>query len=152
MNKNRFAKPVVVVAGFILLCALSGAANTQSAAPSAVQAPKAVSPAVQQKIDVLPPDDFSGLNYTEEQKTEIDKIHRDTESQKAVVAKDDNLTTDQKDAMLLGYTRMEYGRMYRVLSPVQQRQVRQRIAARRSANQAARQKQPGTVQSRTSAP
>jgi hypothetical protein len=120
----------------------------------AAQAPRAASPAAQQKNDALPPDDFSGLNYTDDQKAEIDKIHRDTESQKAAVAKDDKLTADQKDAMLLGYTRMEYGRMYRALSPVQQRQVRQRMMARRTANNKAPQKvQPqGGVQSQPATP
>jgi hypothetical protein len=95
----------------------------------------------QAKRDTLPPDDFAGLTYTDEQKAEIDKIRLDTKSRKAVVAKDEKLTADQKDAMLLGYTRMEYGRIYKVLSPEQQRQVRQRIRARRTADQTAQKKQ-----------
>jgi hypothetical protein len=82
------------------------------------------------------------LSYTDEQKAQIDTIRQDTKSRKEVVAKDDKLTADQKDAMLLGYTRMEYGRIYKVLSPEQQRQVRQRIRARRTADQAAQKKQP----------
>ena len=42
--------------------------------------------------------------------------------------------------MLLGYTRMEYGMIYNVLSPSQKRQVSQRIRARKAADQAAAQK------------
>jgi Spy/CpxP family protein refolding chaperone len=90
----------------------------------------------------LPPNDFDGLNFTDEQKAEIDKIHRETESYKSIVAKDDKLTPDQKDAMLYGYTRLEIGRTFKVLTPEQQKEVRKRILARRAADQSAPQKQP----------
>lgn len=145
MNKNRLAKQVTVAAGFILLCAASMAADTPASTRGSAQTPRAPSPGAQQKYDALPQDDFSGLNYTDEQKTAIDKIHRDTESKKAIVAKDEKLTADQKDALLLGFTRMEYESTYKVLSPVQQKLVRQRIADRRAANKKAPQKvrQPG---------
>ena len=63
-------------------------------------------------------------------------------SRKETVAKDQKLTGDQKDAMLLGYTRMEYGMIYRVLSPEQKREVSQRIRARKAADQAAQKMQP----------
>ena len=53
--------------------------------------------------------------------------------------------------MLLGYTRMEYGEMFKVLTPEQQKQVRQKIHARRAADQAARQKQ-NPMPSQTSTP
>jgi Spy/CpxP family protein refolding chaperone len=59
-----------------------------------------------------------------------------------VVARDQKLTADQKDAMLLGYTRMESGRIYKVLTPEQRKEVNQRIRARRAAEQATQQKQP----------
>lgn len=142
MNKHRFAKPVVVAAGLIFLWAGPGLTCAQSAPPRTVQTSKVASTGVQAKRDSSPADDFAGLSYTDEQKAEIDKIRLDTKSRKAVVAKDEKLTSDQKDAMLLGYTRMEYGRIYKVLSPEQQRQVRQRIRARRAADQAAQKKQP----------
>jgi hypothetical protein len=142
MNKHRFAKPVAIAAGLIFLWAAPGLTRAQSASPRPVQTSKVASAGAQAKRDVLPPDDFAGLTYTDEQKAEIDKIRLDTKSRKAVVAKDEKLTADQKDAMLLGYTRMEYGRIYKVLSPEQQRQVRQRIRARRTADQTAQKKQP----------
>ena len=142
MSKNRFAKPVAVAAGLIFLWAAPGLTSAQSASPRPVETSKVASTGAQAKRDSLPPDDFAGLSYTDEQKAEIDKIRLDTKSRKAVVAKDEKLTADQKDAMLLGYTRMEYGRIYKVLSPEQQRQVRQRVRARRAADQAAQKKQP----------
>jgi hypothetical protein len=92
------------------------------------------------KKESVPPSDFVGLNYTDEQKAEIAKVHRDMESHKAAIVKDEKLTPDQKNAMILGYTRMEYGRVYQALSPEQQRQVRQRMVARRTADQATQAK------------
>ena len=142
MNKQRFAKPVAVAAGLIFLWAAAGLTRAQSASPRPVQTSKVASTGAQAKKDSFPADDFAGLSYTDAQKAEIDKIRLDTKSRKAVVAKDEKLTADQKDAMLLGYTRMEYGRIYKVLSPEQQRQVRQRVRARRTADEAAKKKQP----------
>jgi len=137
MNKNRLAKPVAVVSGFIFLCAVPGLTRAQSAPPGTAQAPKVASSGTQVKRDPLPADDFAGLNYSQEQKTEIDQIQRSTKALMDAVVKDDKLTADQKDAMLLGYKRLEYGRAYKVLTSEQQRQVRQRIQVRRAEKQAA---------------
>jgi Spy/CpxP family protein refolding chaperone len=141
MNKNRFAKPVAVAAGFFFLCAAPGLTRGQSSPSGPAQTPKLASPGTPQKKDAPPPDDFSGLTYTHEQKAEIVEIQRDTKSRQDTVAKDEKLTADQKNAMLLGYTRMEYGRVYNVLTPDQQRKVKQRIRARRAADQAEKNKQ-----------
>ena len=140
MNKNRFAAPAAIAAGLILL-SLSVLAGADSVRQTAAQTPRAASPAAQQNKDQIPLNDFAGLNFTDEQKAEIDKIHREIEQNKAAVAQDDKLNSDQKDAMLFGYTRIEYGRTFKVLSPEQQRQVRQRILARKAAEPASRQKQ-----------
>jgi Spy/CpxP family protein refolding chaperone len=138
MKKNRFAKRAAVAAGFIFLCVAPGLARADNGLPGAAQTPRTAQP----KRDSAPPDDFTGLTYTDEQKAEIDKIHRESESQREAVVKDQKLTADQKGAMLLGYTRMESGRRYRVLTPEQQRQVRQRIVARREQDKAAQKRQP----------
>src|SRR5271169_2225419 len=140
MNKMRFAKPMAVAAGFILLCAAPSLTRAQSASPGPVQAPTAAAPGAQAKADYST-DDFAGLSFTDEQKAEIAKVRLDTKSRKEVVAKDEKFTADQKDAMLLGYTRLEYGMIYRVLSPEQKREVSRRNRARRAADQAAKRKQ-----------
>ena len=142
MNKYRITKQVAVAAGFIILYTVAALADTPGASPRAAQTPQAASPGAQQRRDALPPDDFSGLNYTDDQKAEIARIHRETESQRDAVVKDQTLTADQKGAMLLGYARMEAGRRFKVLSPEQRRQVRERIVARRNADQAAQKRQP----------
>ena len=132
MSKNRFAIPVAVLLGFAFLFAVPGMIRADSTPKGAVQTPKVTSAGTRQKSDALPPDDFAGLSYTDE---------RDTESHRQAVINDNKLTADQKDAMLLGYTRMEYGLRFKVLSPEQKRQVRQRMQARRAADQTAQKKQ-----------
>jgi len=87
-------------------------------------------------------DDFAALNYTDEQKVEIEKIRQDTKLHRDAVEKDDKLTADQKDAMLVGYNRLEYGMIYKVLTPQQKKQVREKIHARRVADQSAPKKTP----------
>jgi len=142
MIRNQFAKAVLVATGFVLLCVVPGMAWEQSALPVAVQTPNGARPGVQPKKDALPTNDFDGLNYTDAQKAELAKIHRETESHKALVVKDQKLTEDQKNALLLGYTRMEYTEEFKVLTPEQQRQVRQKLLARKASAQAAQKKQP----------
>jgi Spy/CpxP family protein refolding chaperone len=142
MNKNRFRKRLAVAAGFFILCAAPGLTRGQSASPSPALTPKVASPGAQPKRDSSPPDDFAGLQYTNEQKAEIDQIRRETRSRKEVVLKDEKLTADQKNAMILGYTRLEYGQIYNVLTPDQKKEVGKRNSARRAADQAAHRKQP----------
>jgi len=152
MNKNPFATPVALAAGLILLCAAPGLIGAQAASPSPAQAPNMAAQAPQAKKDSPPPDDFAGLTYTDEQKAEIEKIRQDTLKRKEAVAKDEKLSADQKDAMVLGYTRLEYGGIYKVLTLDQQRLVRQRIRARRAADEAARKKQPPSGKSSNALP
>lgn len=91
-------------------------------------------------------DDFAGLDLTDEQKAEMAKIRQDTDGRKALVAKDTKLSPDQKDAFILGYTRLEYGQMFRVLNPAQKKEVTKRLQARRAAEQAQQKKKPQAPQ------
>jgi Spy/CpxP family protein refolding chaperone len=138
MNKNQSWRPVGIAPLFFLMCAASGLAQAPSTAPT--QTPQATSGAAHPKKE--PANDFAGLEFTDDQKAEIESIRKDIMSRKETVAKDEKLSGDQKDAMLLGYTRMEYGMIYNVLSPEQKRQVSQRIRARKAADQASQKMQP----------
>jgi hypothetical protein len=140
MNKIQFEKSFGIASAFLFLFAAPSVCNAQSSAPASMEAPKIFSPAPA-KTTSFPADDFSGFEYSAEQKAEIDRIQKGTKAQMDLVAKDQKLSADQKDAMMLGYSRMEYGRMYTVLTPVQRRQVQQRIRARRVADEAVKKKQ-----------
>jgi Spy/CpxP family protein refolding chaperone len=75
-------------------------------------------------------DDFGGLNYTDDQKARIAKIHEDMKERMDKVIKDDKLSPEQKGAMLQGFQHMERGEVYKVLTPDQREEVRKRILAR----------------------
>jgi len=142
MKSNRLAPSTAVVAGLALLCMLKQPARADRASQATVQTPNTPVHRPQPAGAPVSQDDFAGLNYTAEQKAEIEKILQDAEVRKNTVAKDEHLTQDQKDAMLIGYTRLEYGAIFKVLSPEQQMQVRKKILARRAADTAAQKRQP----------
>jgi Spy/CpxP family protein refolding chaperone len=141
MNKNRFAKRMAVAAGFFFLCAASELTRAQSSPPSPAPTPRNTPPAVRPKKNAPPPDDFAGLQYTDEQKARIDQIHQDMKSRLDAVVKDEKLTAEQRDAMLAGYQRMERSQVFKVLTTQQQKEVLQRMRARRAAEQAEQNKQ-----------
>src|SRR5258708_8937421 len=143
MNKNRFATMLTIAAGLIFLFAVPGTTRADSAPDGAMQTPTPASPRPLPKNDSLP-DVFAGLNYTDDQMAEIAMIRHGMEVRKDVVEKDHKLTQDQKDAMISVYAHLENVEIYKVLTPEQRRQVRQRLLARRAADQAAQKRQPST--------
>ena len=143
MNMNRLAITLAVAAGFISVFTQPGLVRADDTTHSASQAPTAASSAAQRNRETAAAgdDDFAGLDLTADQKAQFAKMHDGIEARKALVAKDTKLTSDQKDAFILGYTRQEYGEMFRVLTPLQQKLVRKKMADRRAADQAAHAKQ-----------
>lgn len=134
MNEKRFEFSLLSALSIVFLLAAPASARAQSAQPREALSQRTASSATQTKQEASPADDFAEMSYTDNQKEEIDKIHHETELSKAAVVRDSKLNEDQKNAMLLGYTRMEYGRKFQVLSPQQQKIVRQRVLARREAD------------------
>ena len=141
MNKNRFAKQMAAAAGFFFLCAAPWLTRAQSSPPIPAPTPRQTSPAVRPKKNIPPPDDFAGLQYTDEQKAQIDQIHEDVKSRMDAVVKDKKLTAEQRDAMLAGYQRMERSQVYKVLTTQQRKEVLRRIRARHAAEQGEQSKQ-----------
>lgn len=71
------------------------------------------------------------MQYTEDQKAKISKIHEDMKSRMDAVIKDDKLGPEQKGAFLEGFERMERSEVYKVLTSQQQIEVRKRMQALR---------------------
>ncbi len=132
MNKNGFVKRVTVAAGFFLLCAAPGLSREQSSPPGSAPPPHTTPSPIRAMNDTSPPDFFAGLTLTDEQKAKIDKIHEDTKSRLEAVANDKKLTPEVKDAMVQGFHRIGNSKIFAVLTPDQQREVRQRISAWRA--------------------
>jgi len=134
VNQNRFAIPVAVVAGFFFMCVAPELTRAQFSQPGQVQGPPMALPGVARPTtDAHPTDYFSGLKFTPEQKAQIDEIHQNTKSRMDTVVKSQQMSPEQKDAMLAGLGRMEQGQIFKLLTPEQQKEVRERIRARRAA-------------------
>jgi hypothetical protein len=144
VNRNRFAKRLVVAAGFFFLCAAPKPGRAQSGpenpAPRAVPMPRTQNgpsaASAKAPIDV-----FAGLKYTDEQKARIDQVHQNMKLRLEAVVKDDKLDADQKHAMLEGYARMERGQIFKLLAPEQQKEVLKKIRGGHEAAQGEKKQQ-----------
>ena len=139
MNKWRFA---VVVAGLVFLFSLPAIIRAQSSPPPppATEIPQKTLPPPRAKKAAAPTDIFAGLQYTEDQKAKISKIHEDMKARVDAVIKDDKLNPDQKGAFLQGFERMERSKIYEVLTPEQKVEVGKRMRERREEAQKELQK------------
>jgi len=106
----------------------------QAPPPQSSQAPSPQSSSARPSARPNPQDDFIGLDYSAEQKAEIEKIHRRSIARREAIVRDAKLSPETKDAMISGYGRIEYGEMYKILTPEQQTKVRDKIRARREAD------------------
>jgi Spy/CpxP family protein refolding chaperone len=139
MKKDQQRKGVVI--GLLFLCVTPGLTRAQSSTPSPMPArPKAAPVSRPQRVPSKA-DDFAGLNLTDDQKAQVDQIHRSMETRRDAVVKDEKLTAAQREAMLDGYERMERGQVFKVLTAEQRKEVRNRILIRRAAEQAGKKKQ-----------
>ena len=134
MNKNTFVKRTVVAGGFLFLC-VAPRLSLGQASPAGAALSRRVKPAAPQPRNSAPPppDLLAGLTLTDDQKAKIDRIREDTKSRLAAVTNDHKLGPEVKDAMLGGFQRMENTKIFEVLTPEQQREVRKRVSAWRAA-------------------
>lgn len=135
IKMNRFAQNVAITAGLMTMLAVPGPARGDQAQgrPAPSHTPGSSSQAKPPSLE----DFFSGLDYSDEEKASIDKVKQDMDAKKAVVAKSDKLDGSQKDAMITGYTRLEYAQIFKLLTPAQQKLVRKRMDAAKAANKPA---------------
>jgi len=137
MSKVAFVKTVIAAGGFLFLCAAPELAVGQSIQGQSNQ-PGAMPPAPMKSglaptgKSAAPPDLLEGVTLADDQKAKIAQIREETKSRLAATDSDKKLSPEAADAMRRGYQRLENGRILEVLTPEQQRQVRQRIAAWRA--------------------
>ena len=139
MNKRRSAKPAPFAAGLFFLSTVPAIISAQSSPPPPTTTE---TPHPRAKQAPVPTDIFAGLQYTEDQKAKISKIHEDIKSRMDTVIKDDKLSPDQKGAFLQGFERMERSEVYKVLTPEQQTEVLKRMRALREQKELEKKKAP----------
>jgi Spy/CpxP family protein refolding chaperone len=142
MKVNRFAIRATAVAEFCFLSAAPGLMRAQVTQPALVQTPHTASASARPMRDARSTDDFAGLKFTDEQKAQIDEIHRRIATRKDAVVKSEKLDADQKEAMIAGLGRMERGEIVKLLTPEQQRQVLNRVRSGHAAAQEEQKKPP----------
>ena len=126
-------KTVVAAGGFLLLCAAPELAVGQSTQPAAAPPAPMKSALAPRGKSAAPPDLLEGLTLADDQKAKIGQIREETKSHLAAVANDKQLSPEAADAMRRGYQRNENGKIFEVLTPEQQQEVRKRIAPWRAA-------------------
>lgn len=134
-NRNRVGKRVLVVSGFLLLLAVSRSVGSQSNSTGGSETPHAASPAAPGKADTRPIDYFVGLTLTDDQKSKIAQIRQNAELRREAVVKNEKLSQSRKSGMLEVLQRIEISKIFKVLTPDQQTEVRKRMMARRAAEQ-----------------
>jgi hypothetical protein len=126
VNNSQLPRSATVAAVFLLMLAAAVArGDTPQSRPMPTQS---LSVPLHQKVASFD-DAFAGLDLSNEQRAEVQKIRQDAEAHKAATAKNQSLTQDQKDAMIQGYTRIKYSKIFQMLTPAQQSLVRERIRA-----------------------
>ena len=146
MSKGRSANPAAVAAGLIFLFAVPCLARAQSSAPPPTEPPPTTSSLAQGAKAPSRTDIFAGLQYTDDQKAKIDKVHEAMQSRRDAVIKDDKLSPEQKDAFMQGLARMERSQVYELLTPEQKAEVSKRMAALKKEERKGREKKPPSPQ------
>ena len=86
--------------------------------------------------EVSPTEDLTGIQFSDAQKAKIDQIKQKTKQKTDMVALDERLNSDQKDAMLGGYRRLERIEIFQALTPEQLKEAHKNYDARRAAERA----------------
>jgi Spy/CpxP family protein refolding chaperone len=132
MSKIAFVKTVVAAGGFLFLCAAPGLALGQASQPGAAPPASLNSALAPRGKSATPPDLLEGVKLTDDQRAKIDQIRAETKSRVAAVANDKKLSPEAADSFLRGYQRMENVKILEVLTPEQQKEVRNHVAAWRA--------------------
>jgi hypothetical protein len=75
------------------------------------------------------------LKLTDDQKTRIAQIRQNVEERREAVIKNEGLSQDRKETILLRLHRTETREIFSVLTPEQQKEVQTRVMEQRSAEQ-----------------
>lgn len=101
MDRKRFAKPLAVATALFFLFAapalIRARAYPRADLPARpTQILHETSPAARAKKTPAQTDIVAGLQYTDDQKAQISKIHQDMKSRMDAAVKDDKLSPEQK--------------------------------------------------------
>jgi Spy/CpxP family protein refolding chaperone len=138
MSRNSITKQIAVAAGFLALSFAPGVTRAQSSQPPAQDQSQAT-PSAPPQQEGRKHGAMAGLNLTDDQKVQMNKIHESTKTQVDAVTKDESLTADQKAAKIRQLRRGARTQMVKLLTPEQQQQMKANMQQMRASH---RQQQP----------
>jgi Spy/CpxP family protein refolding chaperone len=125
MNHMKAFQKLATAATMLALCALPFTLRAQDPPPSTTQS--------QQAGQGKHESEMANLNLTDDQKTQIKKLHEDAKTQMDAARNDSTLTPDQKKAKMEQIHKATHEQVMQLLTPEQRQQMKSDEAARKAA-------------------
>jgi len=139
MNRISITKHMAVTAGLLALTFAPGITRAQGSAQAPAQEQSQAAPA---KHEGRMHGAMKGLNLTDDQKTQMKKIHESTKTQLDAVKSDNSLSADQKAAKIHELRRDSRAQMVKLLTPEQREQMKANVRALRASRREKQQQPP----------
>ena len=137
MRNSRTLQQLAITAGLLALCSLPLTTRAQEAPQTdpqgAMQGQQAGPDQHGRKHD----DELAKLNLSDDQKTQVKKIHQDARTQAESVRNDSTLSADQKHAKMEQIHKSARQQVEQILTPEQRSQWKSDEKARKAARQRA---------------
>jgi Spy/CpxP family protein refolding chaperone len=127
MNHTKAFQKLTFTAALLGLCALPATLRAQDPPPSTTQSQQAGPGPGRHE------NEMANLNLTDDQKTQIKKIHEDAKTQMEAARNDSTLTADQKKAKMQEIHKSTHEQVMQVLTPEQRQQMKSDEMARKAA-------------------
>jgi len=137
MRRFRLLQQSVVTAGLLALCGLPAAVRAQDAPQGTMQAQDQAAPGRQGQDEEL-----AKLNLSDDQKTQVKKIHEDMKAKMDALRSDSSLTADEQRARAQEIRKSSHERVKQILTPDQRKQMKSDEMARKAARQQGGQAPP----------
>jgi Spy/CpxP family protein refolding chaperone len=126
-------KRMAATVGVLALCGMPGTLRAQDAQQnSATQGQEQAAP---MRHGGKNQDELTKLNLSDDQKTQVKKIHQDMKAQMEAVQNDTALSADQKQAKMQQIHKASHRQVKQLLTPEQRQQMKADEMARKAARQ-----------------
>jgi len=142
MIRNSVTKQIAVAAGFLALTFAPGISRAQSSSQPPAQDQTQTAPAAPARHEGRMHGAMKGLNLTDDQKAQMQKIHESTKVQLDAVNKDESLSAGQKEAKIHQVRHGARMQMVKLLTPEQRQQMKANVRALRASRRERQQQQP----------
>jgi periplasmic protein CpxP/Spy len=139
MNHTKAFQKLTVAAALLALCALPATLRAQDPPPAGTMQGSAPG---QQAAPAKHEGEMANLGLSDDQKTQIKKIHEDAKTQTNAAMNDSSLTPEQKRAKVREIHKTSHEQVAQVLTPEQRQQWKNDEMARKAARKNGSQTPP----------